>query len=617
MKYEFCRQDAFDFANFIGIETRIRGENLNFRKCPYCESTKDQYTFAINLLDGTFCCLRASCSAKGNMTTLARDFKFVPNGQQNSDDFKPKKAYRTWAAPKEPIKPRPQAIVYLESRGISREIAEKYEITTVRDKDNILVFSFCNPSGDICFIKYRKTDFQKGIDKNKEWCEKDGMPILFGMKQCEDFTRLIMTEGQIDQLSLAEAGIKNTVSVPTGAKGMTWIPHCYDWVNSFEEIVIFGDCEKGHITLVDDIKKRFALKKIRVVRIADYLGCKDANEMLQKYGKEALVNAVENAQLLPVKRLKLLKDVTRKDVSEIPRLATGIRRLDYALNGGLFLGQIVIIAGRMGKGKSTFAGQLIARAIDQGFNCMAYSGEMADYDFKRWIDFQVAGSDNIMENVKYGIAHRFLTRSVEEEIDAWYADHVSVYDQNIIDDEPEDLPKTITEAILKQNVEVILLDNLMTGIDISGLEGTRANEFEKQTRFLQTLRKIVLKYNVLIILVAHKKKEMSESVLEINNEIAGSSNVANIGGTILHYDMDKDLQDNQRKLRLTKNRFGDGKLIFDGLTMNYDEKSKRIYCDKVELYHKYGWETKKRDEQQLEMQNDYVEIPDEEEVPFE
>ena len=97
------------------------------------------------------------------------------------------------------------------------------------------------------FIKYRKTDFDKNKDNAKEWCERDCKPILFGMKQCVDFKRLVITEGQLDSLSVATAGIENAVSVPTGAKGFTWLPYCWNWVNKFDELVIFGDFQRGRL----------------------------------------------------------------------------------------------------------------------------------------------------------------------------------------------------------------------------------------------------------------------------------------------------------------------------------------------------------------------------------
>ena len=74
------------------------------------------------------------------------------------------------------------------------------------------------------------------------------------MQQCEDRETLVITEGQIDSLSLAEAGIKNAVSVPTGARGFTWYQHCADWIDGFREIIVFGDNENGQITLVNELQ---------------------------------------------------------------------------------------------------------------------------------------------------------------------------------------------------------------------------------------------------------------------------------------------------------------------------------------------------------------------------
>ena len=79
------------------------------------------------------------------------------------------------------------------------------------------------------------------------------------MKQCNGkFDKVIITEGQIDSLTLSECGVENAVSVPTGANGFTWIPHVWDWFSKFKEIVIFGDYEKGKMTLLDEMSKKIS-----------------------------------------------------------------------------------------------------------------------------------------------------------------------------------------------------------------------------------------------------------------------------------------------------------------------------------------------------------------------
>ena len=78
----------------------------------------------------------------------------------------PKKKVKKYKKPEKPIEPKEPAIKYLLSRGISEATAKKYEITTQTDKDNILVFPFYADNGDLMFVKYRKTDFDKTKDKN-------------------------------------------------------------------------------------------------------------------------------------------------------------------------------------------------------------------------------------------------------------------------------------------------------------------------------------------------------------------------------------------------------------------------------------------------------------------
>ena len=289
MIYNFKEEDAYEFARFVGSPIKRHGDELRFTQyCPYCHggtgSKRDKDTFSINLRTGQFKCLRSSCGITGNMITLAREFDFNL-GLQVMEYYQPRKKYRKLKTPDNPIVPKDQAVEYLESRGISEDVANQYEITTQNDRDNVLVFPFYDEKGKMQFVKYRKTDFDKSKDKNKEWCEADCKPILFGMKQCEDFTRLVITEGQLDSLSVATAGIKNAVSVPTGAKGFTWVPYCYDWVCRFDEIVVFGDFENGHMTLLQELKQRFP-NKIKHVREEDYKGCKDAkNQCDARAGK--------------------------------------------------------------------------------------------------------------------------------------------------------------------------------------------------------------------------------------------------------------------------------------------------------------------------------------------
>lgn len=591
MNYEFNRDDAFRFSNHIHANAKQRGEELQFLYCPYCHGGKsrDKGSFSINMNTGQFECKRSSCSSKGNMITLSRDFDFSLseeidryfNRDNCNDRFKKFK--------QETITVKDEAITYLKSRGISEAICKKYEITTYKDKNNIIVFPFKNDQNELKFIKYRKTDFDKSKDKCKEWCESDCMPILFGMNHCTGFDKLIITEGQIDSLSVAESGIKNAVSVPTGCNGFTWIPHCWDWLAKFDELIVFGDCENGKITLSETLSKRFA-GKVKIVRVEDYKGCKDANELLQKHGRDNVVQAVENAELQMIKKVKRLADVQTVDILNMEKIKANVKAVDDLFGGGFALGQVGLLTGKRGDGKSTFMSQLIIEATEQGYGTFVYSGELMDFYFKRWLDMQLSGQ-------------KHPSNTTVDRMNAWYYNKIFLYDNNIVDDEEmDDLIKITEEVICRHGVKLICLDNLMTAIEV------KANDdlYRAQSRFVGKLAKIAKVHNVLIILVAHPRK--TNNSFE-NDDVSGSADITNKVDFVMSYTRNDKDDDTQRLLKVTKNRLT-GSLTNDTtklIRLFYDVDSKRIVGDDKNFSRVYGWATEA---------SDLFTDADEEEVPF-
>lgn len=597
MLYEFEKEDALRFQNFVKAQARIRGDELLFNYCPYCQGGdhRDKGSFSINLKTGQFECKRANCGAKGNMITLSQDFDFSLSEEMdrylNRDGFNEK--FRRFK--KAHITVKDQAVEYLQSRGISREVTERYQITVKSDSYDILVFPFFDELDELKFIKYRKMDFDKTRDRSKEWCERSCMPILFGMNQCSDRTTLVITEGQIDSLSVTEAGIKNAVSVPTGAKGFTWIPHCWEWVNSFQEIVVFGDHENGAMTLLDTISRRFSHKRIRAVQMEDYNGCKDANEILQRFGKQSVAWAVENAKPLPIRQIKELADVEAVDIESMEHIRFHIPAIDELLNG-MYLGQLILLTGRRGDGKSTFMSQLIVEALEQNYNTFIYSGELVDFHFKRWIDLQAAGTHLKYQKLANGKESYTISDFNIKKINAWYRGRAFLYDNSIIDgEELEDL-LTVTEQAIKQyNVKFICIDNLMTAMDVTAKDDL----YRAQGIFVGKLAKLAKAYNVVILLVAHPRKT---SGAISNDDVSGSSDITNKVDVVMSYSRDEDSEEEDKRLfRVTKNRLT-GRLTKDDkpISLYYSPYSKRIVGVEKQFNREYSWNSVKNEFHQME-----------------
>lgn len=482
---------------------------------------------------------------------------------------------RVWRKiPQRPFPVREPAVAYLEGRGIHRAVTERYRVTTLKDNPHILAFPFFDENNVLQFLKYRKTDFDRSRDKSKEWCERDTKPILFGMAQCVDFGRLVITEGQIDSLSAAEAGIDNAVSVPNGCNGFTFLENVWEWIVKFDEVVVFGDCEGGKITLLDTLQKRLP-NKVLAVQQADYLGEKDANDILRKYGAAAVRKAVENAKAPPVSHIRELADVQAVDLYTLPRIRTGLPELDNII-GGLFFGQVVLLTGRRGEGKSTFASQLLVEALDQGYSVLAYSGELADYHFKRWMDFQAAGPEHIAVNVDFtGDESYFLPRPVVERVNRWYRGRAFLYDNDAVDDEREGLLDTVGQAVRRYGIKLVLIDNLMTAMDA----GVSDNLYQAQSAFVRKLKQMAVKYDIAVLLVAHPRK--SRDAFN-NDDVAGSADITNRVDVVVNYVRNPDKAEDEPAscdslLAVTKNRlFGTLTKAKAPIELFYSRRSKRI-----------------------------------------
>lgn len=588
--YEFKAEDAYSFARDRGMQTKRVGDELRFRYCPYCHGgngqRKDPDTFAINLNTGMFNCKRSTCDAHGNMITLSKDFDFSL-GVEVDEYYKGLRKFRDISKHKK-ADTRPAAVRYMESRGISQDVTEKYNITTQSENENIIVFPFYDENGILQFVKYRNSAFRKGIDKNKEWCEANCKPILFGMNHCNAENKtLIMTEGQIDSLSLSEVGIQNAVSVPTGAKGFTWVPYCWDFLCRFDTLIIFGDCENNHITLLDEVQKRFN-GTVKHVRQEDYCGCKDANEILQQYGKHAVCNAVQNAVPVENPKIKRLSEVERVDVSKLAHFSTGIDDLDRIL-GGFYFGQLVLLTGERGQGKSTLASQFGTFAMKAGYPVFFYSGELMDWMFRDWLDRQIAGRMHINPIVaQNGYTDYSIDANSAIKIAEWYNDLAYIYNNNFTENETEEiqtLPQVLESAIKQYGCRVIVVDNLMTAMQ----DDTKSDLYRQQSNFVKQLALMAKRFDVLILLIAHPRKQTQSDFG--NDDVAGSSNITNLVDVVVRYGMPTDEEDNcSRILTVHKNRLN-GKLTGKkGIKLYFDEASKRISPYRDLFGWELGWE---------------------------
>lgn len=223
-------------------------------------------------------------------------------------------------------------------------------------------------------------------------------------------------------------------------------------------------------------------------------------------------------------------------------------------------GQVILLTGKRGNGKSTCGSMFVAEALAQNYNCLVYSGELPDFFVKAWLDGQIYGKD-------------VLTNSEISEVERFYHDRLFIYNNQFVDDdELEDLPSIVEDTVIKKDIKFVLIDNLMTAITAD------TNEFlyRKQSEFVGRLARMAKQFEIVIMLIAHPRKSKQEFE---NDDVSGSADITNRVDVVMSYDVppEKDHpEENERYLKVTKNRLT-GRL--GSVPLFYSDSSKRISED--------------------------------------
>jgi twinkle protein len=108
-----------------------------------------------------------------------------------------------------------------------------------------------------------------------------------------------------------------------------------------------------------------------------------------------------------------------------------------------------------------------------------------------------------------------------------------------------------------------------------------------QSNFVGKLKRLAIKYDVAIILVAHPRKS-NEAIT--NDDVSGSSDITNKADVVLSYQRIDNSDVCNGKLFVTKNRlFGKYAVGDKAIPLFYDDATKRIFQDGGGDRH-YGWE---------------------------
>lgn len=410
-----------------------------------------------------------------------------------------------------------KAVQWFESRMIRQDVLKKMRVYT--DKEFMPQFkaekeTICFPyfmDGKLINIKYR--------GPQKSFKMVSGAELIFYNVDClKTNDEVIIVEGEIDALTLIQAGFENVLSVPNGAnKNLEYLDTCIELFNGIKKIYIATDQDTKGIELKGELIRRFGPERCWVVSFKE---CKDANEFIIKYGPE-IKDILKNAIPVPV-----------KGIIEMNNIYAEIRDLyERGVQGGLTIGdklideyitwepgRLAIVTGVPSSGKSEFVDYLVCKLnIKYGWKCGFFTPENypLKFHYRKLYEKIIGKAFSIKKSneLEWDMAYEYIKSNF------FYILNEEDFTIKSILDSAKILVKT-------RGIKIIVVD------PFNKLDHKYSDsETQYISRFLDQLILFAKMNDVLVFLVAHPRKMNKDKDGKIDvpslYDISGSANFYN------------------------------------------------------------------------------------------
>lgn len=222
------------------------------------------------------------------------------------------------------------------------------------------------------------------------------------------------------------------------------------------------------------------------------------------------------------KKWLAMTDVQYVDMSKMASIPTGYKELDKKIIG-LLLGDVTVLSGGSGAGKSSWIDCVALNAIQRGYKVGIWSGELQDFRFQSWINQIAAGKNYVCKREGFE-NYYYAPKNISNQISNWLEGKLFLYNNNY-GSKWQQLFADVKELVDKEGVQLIVLDNLMA-LQIDNYEG---DKYTRQTKFINDLKEYAKAKNVHVLLVCHPRKE---GIFLRKESISGTADLTNLADSV-------------------------------------------------------------------------------------
>jgi len=396
-------------------------------------------------------------------------------------------------------------------------------------------------------------------DKEFPWLGKFDKITLWGQQLCTGTSMLIITEGEIDAMSVGQA-IKHQydiVSVPNGAQGAARsIQDNIDFVDSYREVILmFDNDEPGH-QATREVAEILSPGKAKIFPYGEVGDFKDANEILQaKQGARILPAIFKSIPYRPdgiMDGQDLYDDVHAPVQKGWSVPYPGLQKMLY----GFRKGELYLLTAAPGIGKSTLVREL-------GYHMLAEHEHSIGV-----VELEDARKNTVKHYVGLALNKPIVLGTgdvTQEQIDEAFHKTVGsgrfyVYDHwGSVD--LDRLMQKFRYLAVGCGVDWIILDHI--SIVVSGLDEIQSSERKLIDKLMTRLRSLIEETGIGVMAIVHLSRPTDQTNKGFNEgkqvtlrSLRGSGGLEQISDVVIAMERDQQDTENSDKgvLRILKNR---------------------------------------------------------------
>lgn len=421
-----------------------------------------------------------------------------------------------------PVKPEcaypdGDAIQWLYGRGISDKTIKAFYVKAYREKGETYVLFPYLFGKTLRMCKRRnikdKKD-QRPTSANQEKC-------LFGWQAIPESARTVaLCEGELDAMALYEYGIA-ALSVPFGGGGgekQDWVQNEYQNLDRFDEIYLCMDMDETGQEAAKELVKRLGADRCRIVQLPH----KDANDcLLGGVTQEQMLKCFEAAKAIDPSELKNIGEYESKILDRLfgkedaaPYFNIPWSKMQQ--NFRLRFGELTVLNGINGHGKSQGAGHILVHAMAQGYDICVASMELRHDLFGSKMMSQICG-------IRNGVPGEDYARQCFD----FYKSHCWVF-AHTGTAKAERIIEVFTYARKRYGIKIFLIDSLMKC-------GFAEDDYNGQKLFIEKLCDFKNEYEAHVILVTHSKKKEDEKGKINKFDVKGTSAITDLADNVVNW----------------------------------------------------------------------------------